>query len=278
MLLSQHGPDFGDLYRMDATASGWKPKLLASKAAYSLSASWDGDIYFPCPGGACELTPDQIAHWSTGQQVTRIVEMWGASFPHRIFRDQFGCLWNRNEISASLSCPGTRHLPGQIVPTSIISPDSSNFLAEAPDGSMLMLGSALIFGRPGAFHVVRARNGLPAGVSAALIAHDGTIWIGAADGLYRFMYPFRLEFWDQQDGVDAPYSLLQKGSSVYASSNGIYHLDAGRQLWRQLPNATRRRRQRAGRLPARPPRYEPRPPHRIALRMSASMRRIVPDF
>lgn len=100
-----------------------------------------------------------------------------------------------------------------------------------------MLGSALIFGRPGAFHVVRARNGLPAGVSAALIAHDGTIWIGAADGLYRFMYPFRLEFWDQQDGVDAPYSLLQKGSSVYASSNGIYHLDADRELWRQLPNA-----------------------------------------
>ncbi len=132
MLLSQYGSDFGDLYRMDATASGWKPKLLASKAAYSLSASWDGDIYFPCPGGACELTPDQIAHWSTGQQVTRIVEMWGASFPHRIFRDQFGCLWNRNEISASLSCPGTRHLQGQIVPTSIISPDSSNFWPKRP--------------------------------------------------------------------------------------------------------------------------------------------------
>jgi ligand-binding sensor domain-containing protein/tRNA A-37 threonylcarbamoyl transferase component Bud32 len=225
---------FGDLYRFVRDQSEWKIRLLAAKSARYITVNHEGTAFYPCPGGACALRRDQIINWTDHEPSPKFRNMSGASFPDRILQDRFGCLWARNEIATVMTCPGAS--TGMVPPSIAGNGDPSAFLAEAPDGSVLVLGN-LEFGRPNALHVARARNGLPADMNTALIAGDGTIWIGAASGLYRFMHPFQLEYWDQQNGVEQPYSILQKDGRIYASSAGISVLDQNRQFWTQLPNA-----------------------------------------
>jgi Protein kinase domain len=230
--------EFGDLYRIKLEAGKWTPLLLARKSAMYLTVNHHGSALYPCPGGVCALTPQEIVHWTDDEPNPKFEDFSGASFPMRILRDRFGCLWLRSEITANVFCRGDK--AGIAVPPSVAEGnDYSALLAEAPNGSVLMLGSDLAFGRPGAFHVARAQNGLPAGVNTALIAADGTIWIGAAEGLYRFAYPFELEYWDQRDGVDGPWTLLRKGDRIFAGSSGIYELSKDRSEWRHLVGADR---------------------------------------
>jgi tRNA A-37 threonylcarbamoyl transferase component Bud32 len=79
--------------------------------------------------------------------------------------------------------------------------------------------------------VARAINGLPGGINVAIPAHDGTVLLGTNSGLYRFMYPFRLEYWNHDDGVDSPYFIMRTGSRVFASGSGIKLLGPARTRW-----------------------------------------------
>jgi tRNA A-37 threonylcarbamoyl transferase component Bud32 len=94
---------------------------------------------------------------------------------------------------------------------------------------------SLTLGRPGNFHVARVRNGIPAGMDTAMVAKDGTIWIGTDSGLFRFMYPFRLEYWTQDPGLEGSNSLLKVGDTVFAASTGIQILNKDRRTWSTLP-------------------------------------------
>lgn len=96
---------FGGLYRIVRTASGWRPELLAEKSATYITVDHTGTIYYPCPGGACKLTREQIMNWPRGWSNVPFLELRGDSFPDRILHDRFGCLWIRAEISASVFCP-----------------------------------------------------------------------------------------------------------------------------------------------------------------------------
>jgi hypothetical protein len=59
---------------------------------------------------------------------------------------------------------------------------------------------------------VRPRpNGLPYPNDTATVAKDGTIWIGADAGLYRFTYPFQVEYWDKTVGLPGAFSIVKPG-------------------------------------------------------------------
>jgi hypothetical protein len=76
-------------------------------------------------------------------------------------------------------------------------------------------------------------------MNTAIVASDGTIWIAASNGLYRFMYPFRLEYWDKDEGVEpSVYSLLRTGNRMYAGGfSGIAALSGDRGKWTELPGS-----------------------------------------
>ena len=118
-----------------------------------------------------------------------------------------------------------------MVPDTIAGLDVPANIAEMADGSILSIGPGLALGRPGALRIAGAANGLPGEINVAIPARDGTIFLGANSGLYRFMFPFRLEYWNQQDGVDSPYSILSHRGRVFASNSGIKVLDPTRTHW-----------------------------------------------
>jgi ligand-binding sensor domain-containing protein len=153
----------------------------------------------------------------------------------RVLRDKFDCVWFRAETFASYQCPADRE--PVTLSTDISAVDSSAHLEEASDGSIFMLVK-MTLGRPGAFHSVTPEGGLPEPIDTAMIARDGTIWVGADKGLYRFMYPFRAEYWDRNSGISATSSVLLNGKDVYATSRGIFRLNPQTQRWDLLPNST----------------------------------------
>ena len=225
-------PAFGDLYRFTKSGSSWKPERLLQKSANHLTVDHQGNVLFPCPGGWCELSRQQVAGWQGPDKRPDMQQHAGSPLLERVLRDRFGCLWFRAEAFASYQCPGDSQL--KPIPASISQYDSSDHLEEAPDGSILML-VYLAFGRPGSFHRANEQNGFPLNVDTAMVAKDGTIWIGAENGLFRFMYPFHLEYWDKQNGIGSPYSILRAGNNIFASDSTsketIKKLNGNRTRW-----------------------------------------------
>jgi hypothetical protein len=111
--------------------------------------------------------------------------------------------------------------------------DTSAHLEETSDGSIFMLVN-LALGRPGHFHIAKSDNGLPEPIDTATVAKDGTIWVGADAGLYRFMYPFQVELWEQPS-IGAPASLVSTGKDMFVTSGGIWRLNEDRTKWDLLP-------------------------------------------
>jgi tRNA A-37 threonylcarbamoyl transferase component Bud32 len=92
----------------------------------------------------------------------------------------------------------------------------------------------LAVGRPGHFRVVRAANGLP-DANHVVVSPDGTAWLSGSNGLFRWQYPFRAEFWNARDGLDLPYSPLGVAGRMFAiSGSGLAALSAGRDRWLTL--------------------------------------------
>jgi tRNA A-37 threonylcarbamoyl transferase component Bud32 len=107
---------------------------------------------------------------------------------------------------------------------------------EAADGSVVLVDSTILaVGRPGAFRIAKAPNGLPPALFAAIQARDGTLWLGSSQGLYRFASPFRMEFWTARDGVDNPWCIQRLGTDIYAGLNrDVGVLSKNRQHWESL--------------------------------------------
>jgi tRNA A-37 threonylcarbamoyl transferase component Bud32/ligand-binding sensor domain-containing protein len=225
-------PVYGDLYRFRKSQGTWTAERLSEKAANHLTVDRQGTALFPCPGGWCEMPRQQIVEWQGPSTKLTLQEHAGNPLVERVLRDRFDCLWFRAEAAASYQCPGMSTIAS--VPDTISKYDSSAHLEEAPDGSVFMLVS-LALGRPGAFHSAGIVNGIPADLETALVATDGTIWLGAQSGLYRFMYPFRLEYWNQDNGIETPYSILRINDKVFTTSSGVAILNKDRRNWTTLP-------------------------------------------
>jgi ligand-binding sensor domain-containing protein len=218
--------DYGDLYIFRRNSNGWQPARLMEGYARYLSVDHKGTVLFPCRPGTCELSAEQIRNATAAAPQPRVEH--GNSDVMRDIRDRFGCLWTRSTVVMGYQCPGS---PAHLIADAVVGSSDSANLAESADGSVLSIGSGLVLSRSGATRYAGAANGLPGEINVAIPARDGTIFLGANSGLYRFMYPFRLEYWDQEDGVDSPYSILSVKGRVFSSNSGIKVLDANRTRW-----------------------------------------------
>ncbi|MGA3093381.1 MAG: serine/threonine-protein kinase [Terriglobales bacterium] len=233
----EHRPAYGDLYRFHKnrqteTQQTWTAERLFEKAANHLTVDRQGTTLFPCPGGWCELARQEVADGRGLDTPPILIQHAGNPLAEKVLRDRFGCVWFRAEVAASYQCPGMAAVAS--VPDTIAKDDLSAHLEETADGSVFMLVN-LALGRPGAFHTARIANGLPSDLDTAMVAKDGTIWLGTESGLYRFMYPFRLEYWNQENGVESPYSILGVNNKIFTTSLGIATLDKDRNRWSTLP-------------------------------------------
>lgn len=221
-------PAFGDLILFEKTKDQWTSTKLLDKQANHLTVDHQGNVLFPCPGGWCEISGKNLLKSSGSKTALEIKRNAGSPLTERVLRDRYGCVWFRAEASASYQC--SEDAQPRTIPTTVSRYDSSAHLEETPDGSVFML-VRLALGRPNAFQVANATDGIPSDMGTAIIARDGTIWIGADSGLYRFMYPFQLKLWDKSDGIRSPFSILKDGQDIFISSEGIQKLDKGGQKW-----------------------------------------------
>jgi hypothetical protein len=177
-------PAYGDLYLFRKSNGNWTVAQVLEKQANHLTLDHEGNLLFPCPGGWCEIARRQLLDWHGSSSRLDIQKHAGGPLIERVLRDRFGCMWFRAEAFSSYQCPGDAQ--PKLVSRDIAQYDVSAHLEEAPDSSILTL-VALALGRPGTLHVATGSNGLPEPIDTAMIAKDGTIWIGAENGLYRFM-------------------------------------------------------------------------------------------
>ena len=225
-------PSYGDIYLFRKSNGRWTAAKAAEKQADHLTLDHEGNVLFPCPGGWCEAARQKLLEWQRSGSPLEIEKHPGSTLIERVLRDRSGCLWFRAESFSSYQCPADAE-PKRI-PESISQYDVSAHLEEAPDGRVLTL-VPLALGRPGSFRVATGSNGVPEPIDTALVASDGTIWIGAENGLYRFMYPFNLEYWNKEDGIGSPFSIVREGNSIFASLNGIFKLNDQQGRWNLLP-------------------------------------------
>ncbi|HVN06133.1 MAG TPA: serine/threonine-protein kinase [Bryobacteraceae bacterium] len=126
-------------------------------------------------------------------------------------RDRAGCVWWGYSGATEYNCGSGFHV------APFWGAQTEPGMHEGPDGRMTVWGfNLLALGRPGAFHAITTANGL-AGPEEAIFAQDGTVWLGNAQGLYRFASPFRIEFWTVHEGVTgAPWSFARSGGRIFA--------------------------------------------------------------
>ena len=232
----QGRPAFGNLYRFREVGGSWKAELLIKGDANHLTIDHAGNILFPCPGGWCEIDHQAAISWSPQNGTVPITKHPGSPFIERVLRDRFGCVWLRAEALASYQCPGMEEPAA--VSRQISKYDASAHLEEASDGSIFMLVN-LALGRPGAFHVATHANGMPPDLDSAMLAKDGTIWLGTETGLMRFMHPFQLEDWTKDEGLVTPGSIAKVGSHMFTTTNGLVRLADDRTRWVHVPGTER---------------------------------------
>ncbi len=222
------------LFRVSIRENGSPERLPQRLNNFSIDA--EGAALYVCGNGWCELSAQTIANWQTGQEFkpVRHAVTGTGEFDGRVFRDHAGCVWLRDQGAASYQCPGDAQF--QRLPNEVASSSGPAFVGETRSGQILLPSdSVMAIGRPGDFRVIRAGNGYPSGLEM-VEAPDGSIWMSAANGLYRLASPFRMEFWDQRSGLERPMTIVRLGSKVFAgSSQGIRMLSEDRTRWGELP-------------------------------------------
>ncbi|MGA2074169.1 MAG: protein kinase [Terriglobia bacterium] len=232
------GPVYGDLYRLKKGTRAWVAEKVTQKLVNHMTVDHQGNVLFPCPGGWCEVTRTQIVNWP-GPGVTLPVNHHpGDPLAERVLRDRFSCVWFRAEIHGGYQCPGDAQ--PTVLPYLLSQVDASAHLEEGPDGSVFML-VPLILGRPGAFKKALDFPSL-GGLQSALIAQDGTIGLAGDNGLFRFMYPFRLEYWIEEDGLAGGVHLFIRriGDRVYSTGSEIAFPAPNRLRWTTIPGTGKR--------------------------------------
>ena len=224
------------LVKVSRAGNQWKTEQIVDLAGTGLfMPDHSGRFLYPYPGGWSEFTGEDVFRWRPGTQLPQTFHAVEGFDPHlpaagptRTLRDRFGCIWIASEGENLYGCGDGRWLHPPF-------PSLRSALSEAADGSMVLVGyNVLAVGRPGHFQVARAANGLPVAFTA-LEAADGTIWLGGAEGLFRFPSPFRMEYWTARDGIDSPWAVQRDGEQIYAGlDHTIGALDRNRQRWQTL--------------------------------------------
>ena len=220
-------PTYGDLVLFRKSGQRWTSSPILRGQADHLSIDHQGNLLFPCPGGWCEIAAQQLRGWQNPSSPLEVQRHLGNPMIERVLRDKFGCVWMRAERFASYQCPSD---PQPVRLSNEVSGfDSSAHLEETQDGSIFML-VPMVLGRPGNFHRATLTEGLPNPMDTAAVGRDGTIWIGADSGLYRFTYPFRMEYWDKGGGLYGAGPVVTEGADVFTTYDHIFKLGAD-QSW-----------------------------------------------
>lgn len=219
------------LVRLERISAKWSSQTLMDiDSAGPLTRDPSGMVLYPSPGkGWGEIRQSDLVHWHPGAAVP-VTEHPVPGFPGgplKILRDHQGCVWEGASGGNVYDCGGRTEVKSQ-------GSEFQSNLHETADGSMVLWSyDTLALGRPGLFRFAGTANGL-VGPQDALAARDGTVWIGNAEGLYRFASPFRMEYWTPRDGISAvPWSITRSGGRMFAGlSRGIVALDEDRLRWR----------------------------------------------
>jgi len=219
------------LLRFKRAGDKWQSETVATlDTAGPLTRDPAGMLLFPLPGkGWAEMRLDDLVHWQPGNQphVIRHLRNPFPIGPLKVMRDRAGCIWWGYSGAVEYNCGHGFHV------APYLGAETQSSLHEGPDGSMTLWGfNLLAAGRPGSFHVATTTNGL-AGPEDAIFARDGTIWLGNAQGLYRFASPFRIESWTVHEGVaSAPWSFARSGGRMFAGlDRRLVKLSADRLRW-----------------------------------------------
>jgi streptogramin lyase len=216
------------LYRIRAVNGGWMPERLANwESGDSLGRDNSGAILTVCPGGWCELPAKLIMDWSPRHAGSPVFHKSELDM-QRVVRDRYGCLWFRSIESGAYQCPGEDkpiRLPAAIAGRNVWAGQVEN-----DDGSMLFANAgSLAVGRPGVFQSATPASGLPAvTVTCAVLARDGSIWVGSINGLYHFPYPFRMEHWGSHYGSVWSFARA-RGRMLAGTSAGVAYLNEDRE-------------------------------------------------
>jgi ligand-binding sensor domain-containing protein/tRNA A-37 threonylcarbamoyl transferase component Bud32 len=223
---------FVSLDRVERINGKWRSDhLINLDSAGPLTRDPTGMILYPRPGkGWGEIRMSDLLHPRPGAAIpiTQEAVRGFPGGPLKILRDRFGCVWEGASGDNIYNCGGGR------TPVKSQGSEFQENLHEAPDGNMVLWSyDALALGRPGSIRFATIANGL-AGPQDAIAARDGTVWIGNAEGLYRFASPFRVEYWAPRDGISAvPWSIARSGGRIYAGlGRGIVVLDEDRLRWK----------------------------------------------
>ena len=230
-------PDNTSLLRIKKSGSAWKSEIVMNlHSPGPLTVDHAGVLLYPLPAqGWGEIPLAAVGGWRPGAQLpvrhNSVPAPWmpGAG-AMRVSRDRFGCVWIGSEGQNIYNCGGDRWPLAPFAGASM-RPD----LTESSDGAMLLNGfNLLAVGRPGSFRLVKTSNGLPQ-LFSAIEARDGTIWLGGAQGLYRFASPFRMESWTARDGVANPWCLQRLGDRIFAGlDRAVGLLTSDRQRWQSV--------------------------------------------
>jgi ligand-binding sensor domain-containing protein len=228
-----------ELYRLRRAGQTFQLERFSDRMGFvTLTVDQHGTVLTACPGGWCEFSQASIVNWRPGSTDQPTVHLDIDRANARVMRDKSGCLWYRDFAEVSHKCPGEG--PPRFLPRSLNRANMSAELHEAPDGSVEWASTGLLVeGRPGNLRFALPENGLPP-VECSLPARDGSIWLGGPGGLYRFASPFKLEYWTQRDGIEAPTSLMRLGNRIFAgTARGLAVLTEDRSGWRKIKSSMR---------------------------------------
>ena len=218
------------LVRMTRTGGNWKAESVAPIGSLDqFTLDPDGRLLYAWPlHGWLEIRLDDVAKWRAGEElpVERHTEPNAPGWPMKVLRDRAGCLWVGATGGNGYDCGDGVRNP---IPETRPEPN----LHESADGAMVLWGgNVLAVGRPGSFQVATSANGLP-GLTDAIRAADGTVWLGTTHGLYRTAGGFHMEHWTTRDGLpDPPWSVTRSGGRIFAGlNNHIVVLNQDRTRW-----------------------------------------------
>ncbi len=230
------GPDWprgSFLFRIRWSGRVWESEKITGLSWPNwFSLDRTGALLIPYTAGWQEIRIKDIVAWHSGRPLT-VAEHESRRGFGKVLRDRFGCVWNRTSPFTTYQCPGERE-PTEL--PAFISNESSYFW-EGGDGTMIFVNNGgLVMGRPESFRLTTAAHGLPS-LNAAIMALDGTVWLGGTRGIYRWPQPYRLEYWTAKEGFAGYGGICRAGNKIFAGKDqeGIEVLSDDRARWVPLP-------------------------------------------
>ena len=218
------------LFRIRWNGREWRAKRIPFGGLQAGLSSLDhaGTLLISNTGWWGEVRAKDVVEWNGKQSLTIAKHEAPQGFAFNYLRDRFGCLWQRTGAVTTYQCPGeakARELPGFVA--------NRGSMWEGADGTMVFVNTGgLVTGRPGNFITTSAAHGLP-DVNRAIIARDGTIWLGGAKGIYRWAQPRRMEYWTAREGFAGFGRICGVGNRLFAGNGqeGVAVLSEDRARW-----------------------------------------------